>query len=79
MTIAKVLKLKSQEPDQNIIKCLEHCLEEAKAGNLASVIVIMEYPDSYRGTWTGCEDQAKRLGMLELTKMNWLLGRDSNG
>lgn len=76
---AKILKLKSQEPDDNIIKCLEHCLEQAKTGALVSVIVIMEYPESYKATWTGCQDKAKRLGMLELTKMNWLMGLDSDG
>ena len=76
---AKILKLKSQEPDQNIVQLLKDALKEAEEGKLVSIILIKEYPDSYAGAWTGCEDKAKRLGMLELTKMNWLLGRESDG
>lgn len=76
---AKILSLKSAEPDEKIVKMLEHLLEEAKSGKYLSLIAIVEYPETYGAIWTGCTDKAKRLGMLELTKMGWILDRESDG
>lgn len=56
------------------VEVLEELLQQARAGEIAALVVCFESTDSgYGHRWTGTTDIAKRLGMLRLIEHRIML------
>jgi len=62
-----------EEARQSVIKLLRKTLEEAEAGQLQSVVMIIESVD---GTWADRASEtikfSEAIGRLEITKQEWI-------
>ncbi len=62
------LKVLPELCQESIVKMFESLLKDAKEGKLRTAVVAYETPEMYGTLWAGDSDQAKKIGMLELSK-----------
>lgn len=70
-----VLKLEPRRTDADVVQVLEVALEKARSGDLVSVLLIQEFPDGQQVSWAGTADVVKMLGLMEYTKLRWIIAR----
>jgi hypothetical protein len=78
MTMADIIKLAtaptlSDEIKDSTIKLARTVLEDAEAGNVATLLVIAIRPDgSWSREWSGTENMSDAIGKIEIAKQEWI-------